>query len=164
MAVAASEGISELTSTPSLLTTLHENIRTFRLVLDAAAIVCPIEIPSHPASAIIHIQCKTQSPATLSPFVPRRVDKPSNPASLRSNDEPEFDVGLEERLLQEVVEEALSQGVLITKARRLRGQEPIEPRPSIRIALTSALTKKEIEKAASVIRASLVKVLGKRKQ
>ncbi len=164
LAVSASEAIAELTSKPSMLTALHENIRAFRLVLDAAATVCPIRIPSHPASAIIHIQCKPQAPNALSPHsATQRLGKPSNPSSPTSSNPAEFDVEAEERLLQDVVEEALSQGVLITRARRLRGQEPNEPRPSIRIAMTAELGKKEVEKAASVIRAALVKVLGKRK-
>ena len=70
---------------------------------------------------------------------------------------------MEERILQDVVEEALSQGVLITRAKRLRGQELIEPRPSIRLAMTSALTKKDTEKALNVVKAALVKILGKRR-
>ena len=62
-----------------------------------------------------------------------------------------------------MVEEALSQGVMITRAKRLYGQELYSPRPSIRIAVTSALSKKECEKAAGVVKNALVKVLGKRK-
>ena len=69
----------------------------------------------------------------------------------------------EERVLQEVVEEAGVQGVMITKAKRLRGQEMVEARPSIRLAMTSALTRKETEKAVGVVKAALVKVLGKRR-
>lgn len=65
--------------------------------------------------------------------------------------------------MQEVVEEALSQGVLITKAKRLRGQELNDPRPSIKIAMTSALSRKDVEKAVNVVKASLVKVVGKRR-
>jgi len=72
-------------------------------------------------------------------------------------------VEAEERVLQEVVEEAGVQGVMITKAKRLRGQEMVEVRPSIRLAMTSALTRKETEKAVGVVKAALVKVLGKRR-
>lgn len=74
-----------------------------------------------------------------------------------------FDIEAEERLLQEVVDDVLSQGVLITRAKRLRGQEMSEARPSIRLAISSAFTKKECEKAATAIKTSLVKVLGKRR-
>lgn len=62
-----------------------------------------------------------------------------------------------------MVDETLAQGVMITRAKRLRGQELIEPRPSIRLAMTSALTKKETEKAVNVVKTALVKVLGKKR-
>lgn len=62
-----------------------------------------------------------------------------------------------------MVDEALAQGVIITRAKRLRGQEMVEARPSIRLALTSALTKKETEKAVGVVKTALVKVLSKRR-
>lgn len=78
-------------------------------------------------------------------------------------DSPQFDIDLEERLLQDVVEEALAQGVMITRAKRLHGQELIEVRPSIRLAVTAALTRKECEKAANAVKAACVKVLGKRR-
>jgi serine palmitoyltransferase len=52
---------------------------------------------------------------------------------------------------------------MITRSKRLRGQEMVEARPSIRLALTSALSRKETEKAMSVVKAALVKVLGKRR-
>ena len=57
----------------------------------------------------------------------------------------------------------LAQGVWITRARRLRGQEIVESRPSIRLAVTAALSHKECERAAGVIKAAVTKVLTKRK-
>ena len=74
-----------------------------------------------------------------------------------------FDIDAEERLLQEVVDDVLAQGILITRAKRLRGQEMSEARPSIRLAISTAFTKKECEKVATTIKASLVKVLSKRR-
>lgn len=74
-----------------------------------------------------------------------------------------FDTDVEEKLLQEVVDDVLAQGILITRAKRLRGQEMSEARPSIRLAISAAFTKKECEKAATAIKTSLVKVLGKRR-
>ncbi|KAH9060257.1 serine palmitoyltransferase [Lactarius vividus] len=47
--------------------------------------------------------------------------------------------------------------------RRLRGQELVEARPSIRLTITAALSRKERERAAGVIKAAVVKVLTKRK-
>lgn len=67
----------------------------------------------------------------------------------------------EERLLQEVVDETLAKSdVLITRARRLRGQEAFEPEPSLKVCLSGALSKKEVEKAAKGLREVLIKVCG----
>ena len=52
---------------------------------------------------------------------------------------------------------------MITRAKRLRGQELNDIRPSIRLAISAAFTKKECEKAASVIKAAFIKVVGKRR-
>ncbi|KAG8956945.1 serine palmitoyltransferase component, partial [Tulasnella sp. 419] len=152
LAVSASEGINILTSAPSLLTALHENIRTIRQVLEKVDL---IEIPSHPGSAVVHVYIKNPNASSnglLSPSSKPAVHptstKPSNPSSIIPRNHVEHDYAHEERLLQEVVEEALAQGVLITRAKRLRGQEGLEPRASIKISATSALTKKEVEKAA----------------
>jgi len=153
LAVSASEGINILRNTPSILSTLQENVRAIRAVLDRVEVVT---IPSHAASPIIHIHLR--SAATLSPSA-----KPPNPATPAPRDAPSFDIAGEERLLQDIVDEALAQGVWITRARRLRGQELVEARPSIRLAVTAALSRKECERAAGVIKAAAVKVLAKRK-
>jgi len=161
MSVSASESIKHLINTPSLLTTLQENVRAVRAILDR--LDC-ITIPSHHASPVIHINVRPVSASSLLPTAaPASSGKPSNPQSVLPRDPPAFDTELEEKLLQDVVEDVLAQGVLITRAKRLRGQEMSEARPSIRLAITSGLTKKECEKAANVIKASLVKVLAKRR-
>ena len=163
LTVAGSEGINILRNTPSILTTLQENIRTIRMILDK---VDYITIPSHPASATIHLCVKLPSPTLLSPkAIPPSPSSPSksNPLSPTPRDPPQFEFDLEERLLQDVVEEALAQGVMITRAKRLRGQELNDIRPSIRLAISAAFTKKECEKAASVIKAAFIKVVGKRR-
>ena len=69
----------------------------------------------------------------------------------------------EERLLQEIAEECLSQNVIVTRAKTLKGQEHNEPKPSIKLALTAALTRKETEKAVGVVKVACVKVLGRRR-
>ena len=66
-------------------------------------------------------------------------------------------------MLQDVADEVLVQGVWITRARRLRGQELVEIRQSIRLAVTAALSRKECERAGAVIKAAVMKVLVKRK-
>jgi serine palmitoyltransferase len=110
-----------------------------------------IIIPSHAASPIIHIYARTQPPTVAT------ATKLANATPLS------FDISVEERLLQDIVDEALAQGVWITRARRLRGQEVVEARPSIRLAVTAALSRKECERAAGVVKAAAVKVLTKRK-
>ena len=61
------------------------------------------------------------------------------------------------------MDEALAQGVWTTRARRLRGQELVEARPSFRLAVTAALSRKECERAAGAIKAAVAKVPVKRK-
>ncbi|THH06253.1 hypothetical protein EW145_g4213 [Phellinidium pouzarii] len=165
LAASASEGITALTNTPSIMTSLQENARVLRGVLER--LDCII-VPSHAVSPIIHVYVKPLSTASL---LPPSADAPkpatlggkSNPSSVQPCNPAKFDIDEEERLLQQVVEEALVQGVMLTRAKRLHGQELSEPRPSIRIAVTAALSKKDCEKAAAVIKAALVKVLGKRR-
>ena len=167
LAVSASEGISILKENPSILATLQDNIRAVHSVLNPLVAGGIITIPSHPASPIIHVMIKPLSPSTLSPTAlpPSSASKSgkSNPLSIIPRDPPTFDIFAEEMLLQEVVEECLAQGVWVTRAKRLRGQEMVEAKPSIRIAVTSALGRKEVEKAAGILKANLGKVLGKRR-
>ncbi|KAJ7229180.1 serine palmitoyltransferase [Mycena pura] len=165
LAVSASEGIEILRSTPSILTRLQQNIRVARSILDE--LEC-ITIPSHPASPIIHMYARkpTAAPGLLHPSSAAHVpasSKPSNPASVLPRDAAtwDWDVDAEERMLQLVVEEALRRGVIITRAKRLRGQELVEARPSIRLALTSELTIDEVKKAVKIVAQALKEVLRK---
>jgi serine palmitoyltransferase len=158
LAVSASEGINILRNTPSVLSSLQDNIHTARAILDR---VDCITIPSHPASPIIHLTVRPLSPATLHPPSFATSSPPSRKGL--SQDVLQADVETEERLLQDVVEEALAQGVMVTRAKYLRGQEVWEAKPSVRLAMTSALTRKETEKAVGVVKAALVKVLSKRR-
>ncbi|KLO06517.1 serine palmitoyltransferase [Schizopora paradoxa] len=162
LAVSASEGINILRDAPSIMTTLQENVRAVRAVLDR--VDCVI-IPSHPASPVIHLQVKPIPTTSLAP--PSASSPPPLKKSLPNSVQPynpqSFDIIEEERLLQQVVDEALAQGVLITRAKHLRGQELIEPRPSIRLAITTGLSKKDCEKAANVVKAAFIKVLSKRR-
>jgi serine palmitoyltransferase len=69
----------------------------------------------------------------------------------------------QERLLQEIVDMCGENGVLLTTTKRTWAQEMTEIRPSIRICVSAALTKKEMEKAGNVVKNSINKVLGKKK-
>ncbi|PPQ81369.1 hypothetical protein CVT25_015890 [Psilocybe cyanescens] len=170
LAVSASEGINILRNTPSIFETLQDNVRAARAILDR--VEC-ITIPSHPASPIIHIYVRQQQQQQYLQY-PAPISASSSHTSTSSSAKHhhshhakdavrESEYELEERMLQEVVEETLAHGVLVTRAKKLRGQEIVEPRPSIRLALTSALSKKETEKAVNVLKTVLVKVLNKRR-
>lgn len=166
LAVSASEGINILRNTPSIFETLQENVCAARAILDR--LEC-ITISSHPASPIIHIYVRQQSPSSLHPSSALLISSPpkhhssSHSATSAKDVGREVDYDTEERLLQEVVEETLAQGVIVTRAKRLKGQEMTETRPSIRLAMTSALSKKETEKAVGVLKTALIKVLGKKR-
>jgi len=153
LSVAASAGINILCNTPSILATLQENVQAARAILDR--LEC-ITIPSHPASPIIHIYIKNKP-------LPKTTDTGNKDKDSQQDDDEEEEEE-EERLLQDVVDEVLVQGVMITKAKRLAGQEVVKSRPSIRLAMTSGLTRKETEKAVGVIRIVLIKILGGRKR
>jgi serine palmitoyltransferase len=129
-------------------------VRAIRAVLDR---VEAITIPSFAASPIIHIHLRSATPSSAATL------KPPNPTTPAPREAPSFDIASEERTLQDIVDEVLAQGVWITRARRLREQELVEARPSIRLAVTSALSRKECERAAGVIKAAVTKVLAKRK-
>ena len=156
LAISASEGVIILRSRPSILSTLQENVRAIRTLLDR---IDTLTIPSHAASPIIHIHLRTATPSLSVP-----APKSPSPATAASRDAPSFDILGEERVLQDIVDEVLAQGMWITRARRLRGQELVESRLSIRLAVTAALSRKECERATGVIKAAVTKVLTKRNE
>jgi serine palmitoyltransferase len=135
LATTASTALTILESSPQLFSTLEAHMSLLRATLDPLE---AIHIPSHPLSPLIHIQLAGAPPTSMA------------------------EIESEEALLQEVVDETLRNGVLVTRARRLRGQERFEIRPSIKVCLTSALSRKEVEKAAGTLKTALAKVLKKR--
>lgn len=157
LAVAGSEGISYLRSTPSALTTLQENVAAIRSVLEKTE---GIALVGHPTSPIVHFYLKT--PAFTNGSA-NGTAMPSSATVMPPPAGPSFDCEAEEKTLQDIVDDVLANGVMVTRAKRLRGQEVVETRPTVRIAVTAALTRKEVEKAAGVVKASVGKVLGKRR-
>ena len=91
-----------LPNTPSILSTLQENVRTIRAVLDR---VEAIKIPSHAASPIIHIHLPSATSSASA--------KAPNPATLATREAPSFDIASEERLLQDIVDDVLAQGLWV---------------------------------------------------
>ena len=156
-ATVSSAAVAIMQNEPHLLTALRANIHAFRTQLaklepspvfpptgspnpdgtspNAAANInkdALISIPSHPESGLIHIFL-CNPPPTLEE---------------------------EEAMLQEIVDEALANGLLITRARRLRGQEVFDPEPSLKVCVSAMFTRKEMEKAGKVLRDAIVKVCG----
>ncbi|KAL8293603.1 hypothetical protein RQP46_000304 [Phenoliferia psychrophenolica] len=145
LAVASSEALALLCIPPTStdpshpLSTLPENVRTLRQILDP---IGSIEIPSAAVSPMIHITIKPTSYSTAG----------------FTTESPREE---QERKLQDVVDSCAENGVLVTRVKRNWDQEMVEHKPSLRICVSSALTKKEIEKAGTVLKAALVKTLGK---
>ncbi|KAL0945937.1 hypothetical protein HGRIS_012216 [Hohenbuehelia grisea] len=217
LAVAATEAINILSASPSILESLHENARAARAALDK---IDGIEIPSHPASAVIHVCLKPSfwgwrepatdegtptlsspgllHPSSASALVPPALSKSTSSKSTSSKSGhslPSYSssvsptsqvypppsaeqIAFEESILQEIADEALGQGVLVVRARRLRGQEVNEPRASLKLCVSGGqaatgayggepggggLSKKEIEKACSVLKSAIGKVASRRR-
>lgn len=119
-----------LAASPQVRTNLNDNVKILRTTLAKLEDVS-IYIPSDPVSALVHIFMKN----------------------------PPEDIEHEERMLQDVVDEALAQGVLITRSARLRGQEN-EMTPTLKIMVSAAFTKKEMEKASTVLKTAITKHFG----
>jgi serine palmitoyltransferase len=148
-ATVSSTAVAIMQAEPHLVTALQANIHTFRTQLaklepnptfpstgspspDGSNKDALISIPSHPESGLIHIFL-CNPPGTLEE---------------------------EEAVLQEIVDEALANGLLVTRARRLRGQEIFDPEPSLKVCVSAMFTRKEMEKAGKVLRDAIVKVCG----
>ncbi|KAI9568309.1 hypothetical protein HD554DRAFT_2260079 [Boletus coccyginus] len=138
LVTSASETISYLRSTPLVLTTLHDNVDATRSVLEKTE---GITLLGHRVSPIIHF-CLRNSPQYL-------MVTPSAP-----------DHGVEECVLQNIVDDALANRVFI---KHLRDQELIDSRLTICIAAMAALSKKDMEKAVGIVKASIGRVLAKRR-
>jgi serine palmitoyltransferase len=130
LAVAANEGLSYLSGAMSSngqlpLATLSENVRALRAILDKLENI--IYIPTSPISPLIHVHIRRSEGLSF------------------------YD---QERLLQEIVDDCFNNGVLVGRTKKVWKQESVEVSPSLRIIVSSALTKKEVEKAANTIKVS----------
>ena len=125
-----------LDANPSVYDKLHENVSILRKALDP---ITSIIIPSAPESPLVHVQIKS-----------KRDD---------------MDASAQKELLTKIERLALNQGVWITQTPhlpsiRLQLDQGPWARPSLRIAVTSALSVGEMAQAADIVRASIVSVVG----
>ncbi|KAI8070408.1 pyridoxal phosphate-dependent transferase [Gongronella butleri] len=146
LANASRESIKMISQQPSMLKDLRDRTLSFRQVLNHKHI-----------ESLVEMDVLTNPELSMVPFMHLRI-KPSllSQRAITTREQ-------EERLLQEVVDECASQGVLITRTKYVNDQERSLPRPSLKIHITNGLTKKENDKAASIIKSALVKVLSKKK-
>ncbi|KAL2259499.1 hypothetical protein VTK26DRAFT_6801 [Humicola hyalothermophila] len=144
LAVTASESLNILQSNPEILTRCRENIRLMRSQLD-------------PRSEWVMCTSAPENPVMILVLKPEVIKA----RRLSMQDQ--------ERLLQECVDEALANGVLIT---RLKGSSiphhttlkdgVWEVQPALKVCVSSALSKKDIEKAGVTIRHAITKVMTRK--
>ncbi|KAF2758288.1 PLP-dependent transferase [Pseudovirgaria hyperparasitica] len=145
LATTASETIRLIQESPEILAQLRENIKAMRSQLD-------------PRSDWVRCTSATDNPILL---LVLKQD------ALTSRN---FGQKEQEWILQEVVDECLANGVLITRLKAMpqplgaavSAQSP-QPQPALKICVTTGLSKKETEKAGVVIRHAITKIMTKKR-
>merc|ERR1712000_392966 len=144
LAVTASETVSLLQSNPDILTQSRENIKAMRAQLD-------------PRSDWVMCTSMPENPILLLTLKPTVVS--ARKLTLEDQD----------RILLDCVEETLANGVLITRLKTQPFSHAIKPKdtnpvamPALKVCITIALSKKDIEKAGTTIRHAITKVLTRK--
>ncbi|KAI8916177.1 pyridoxal phosphate-dependent transferase [Gorgonomyces haynaldii] len=134
LAVAAIEAINIVEQQPSLVSKLSKNSQ---IMYDGLKKLCQsnlnLEVYGDQGAPFFHLQL-------------------SNTLGTREADE---------KLLQDIVDIAANQGVILTRAKYVLGQELRPPSPSIRVAVSAGFSKREVEKGLQVIKDAAKKVLSK---
>ncbi|KAI9868462.1 MAG: serine palmitoyltransferase component [Trichoglossum hirsutum] len=145
LATTASESLGLLQSNPDVLIQLRENIKAMRVQLDPRSdwVVC--------ASAV-------ENPIMLLVLKPEIVA--SRGLSAEEHD----------RLMQDIVDETLANGVLISRTKRMPHPLHATPKeigwqlqPALKVSITTGLSRKEIEKAGITIRHAITKVMTRKR-
>ncbi|KAL8656584.1 MAG: hypothetical protein Q9210_000122 [Variospora velana] len=145
LATTASEVLAMLETNTEMLNQVRENVKTMWAQLD-------------PRSEWVHCTSAAENPIMI------LVLKPEVVASRKLN------VSDQEQLLQEMVEEALANSVMMTRLKstprgiNVTGKEVgWELQPALKVCITSGLTRKEIERTGTVIRHAITKVMKARR-
>ncbi|GJN71651.1 serine palmitoyltransferase 1 [Purpureocillium lilacinum] len=144
LAMTASETVHLLQSNPDILTQCRENVKAMKAQLDPRSdwVVCT-SAPENPVMLLV-----------LKPEVikARRLS-----------------VDDQERLLMECADEALANGVLVARFKNRPYNQTIAAKdgdwyaqPALKVCITSALSKKDIEKAGVTIRHAITKVMTRK--
>ncbi|KAI1760912.1 aminotransferase class I and II [Hypoxylon sp. FL1150] len=141
-AVTASETLTVLQCNPEILHQCRENIRAMRAQLD-------------PRSDWVQCTSDPENPVMLLAFKVEVIKS----RQLTNEDQ--------ERLLLEIVDEALANGVLVTRLKSIPligsiGTENVNIKPALKICITSGLSKKEVEKAGVTIRHAITKIMTRK--
>ncbi|KFH45747.1 Serine palmitoyltransferase-like protein [Hapsidospora chrysogenum ATCC 11550] len=144
LAVTASETVSLLQSNPDILTQCRENIKAMRAQLD-------------PRSDWVVCTSAPENPVMLLALKPEVVKA----RRLELEDQ--------ERIMMDCVEEALTNGVLISRLKIQPFAHAIKAKddkwtaqPALKVCITTALSKKDIEKAGTTIRHAITKVMTRK--
>ncbi|KAK2802835.1 hypothetical protein FQN50_007241 [Emmonsiellopsis sp. PD_5] len=149
LATTASETISMLQTSPELITQLRENTKAMWMQLD-------------PRSDWVYCESAPENPVLY------LVLKPQVVAARK------FSIEEQDGIFQDVVDElrstdqALANGVLITRLKSI--EDNVVPRkiatptpPALKVCMTTGLTKKEVEKAGTIIRHAITKVMRQKR-
>lgn len=174
LAVSATESLSILSKNSQvLITTLSSNIQTFRNCL---LNVKYVNIEGSKDSPVLHLRINedvikigngednyyydnitnnNDGSGSIRNFHNNNGDgnNKNNNSNISSNHQEK------EKLLQDIVNEAMNNGVLLTRSKYVRNQELFNVEPSIRICISTIFTKKEIEKSANAIKLAINKIL-----
>ncbi|KAK3075596.1 serine palmitoyltransferase component [Teratosphaeriaceae sp. CCFEE 6253] len=147
LATTASETVALLQEQPALIQTLRDNTRALRAQLDPRSEW--IRCTSSPENPVLILVLKDQHIADRGLAIPDQ-----------------------EALLQDCVEEALANGVLVTRLKSppiaiglgaKEGEREWRPRPGLKVCVTTGLTRKETEAAGKVVRHAITSVMKGRK-
>lgn len=163
LATTASETINLLQSNPDLIVKLRDNVKTMRAQLDPRSdwVYCS-SVPENPIMYLPIkrevVEARNLSVSEQESIIRAIVDEVSSvPPSV---DGPE-------KLLTSFLLQCLANNVLITHVMNIRDAAPTkgaeEAPPALKICMTSGLTKKEVEKAGTLIRHAITKVFRARK-
>ncbi|KAI9804144.1 MAG: hypothetical protein M1825_001546 [Sarcosagium campestre] len=145
LATTASETLALLQTNTDILNQLRDNIKTMRGQLD-------------PRSDWVYCASAVENPIQLV-VLKDEVVKSKN-----------LSFADQQRLLQDIVDETLANGILITRLRDMPSAPHSTPKdigwqvqPALKLCITTGLSKKETEKAGIVIRHAITKVMTRRR-
>ncbi|KAL8742724.1 MAG: hypothetical protein Q9190_004835 [Brigantiaea leucoxantha] len=145
LATTASEGLAMLETNGEMLSQVRENIKAMWAQLD-------------PRSDWVHCTSAVENPIMILALKAEVVHQRK------------LELSGQELLLQEMVDECLNNGVMITRLKSM--PRPInatskevgwELQPALKVCITSGLSRKETEKAGVVIRHAITKVMNRKR-